>query len=61
VLAVAGGTDFTGRGATDDLNVAEQAAHFPGKQVQVVFAGAEEDDQRHIRLRHRGVKLAHGV
>src|SRR5574343_1725680 len=54
---VAGGTDLAGRGAADHRHTTEQLVQFVGQGSEVVVAGAEKHDHRHVRLRDPGMEF----
>src|SRR5664280_1067938 len=60
-VAAAGGPDLPGRRAADHRDAGEAACHLGGQRVAVVGARAEEDHERHARLRDAGEELLHGV
>ncbi len=57
----AGRPDLPGGGAPDHRDAGEAALHLRGQRLAVVGAGAEEDHERHVRLRDAGEELLHGV
>jgi hypothetical protein len=59
-VEVTGGSNFPGGRAADDLNPGKQTPQFLAEHIEIVRAGTEENDQRHVWLRQPRMEFASG-
>jgi hypothetical protein len=61
VIAIAGWADLAGRSAADDAYAGKAELHFAGQRIEIVMAGAEENDELALVLCHGGMEFAYGL